>query len=143
MKRLQRELAETSKQLFYDIELEDDNLLQWIVAIHGPDNTPYYGGTFLVKLTFPTDYPLTSPTVRFVTKVFSPNVTLDGNVCLDLLGRGWKISTTPSNIIEGLVNILRYPDVNNALYPEAASLMGRDEERFKSIATEWTLKYAI
>ena len=52
---------------------EDDNLFSWNCVIFGPDDTPWEGGTFKLKMTFSEEYPNKPPTVVFVTKVFHPN----------------------------------------------------------------------
>jgi len=136
-------LEETMKKFSYDIELESDSIFQWNIAIHGPNSTPYFGGTFLARLSFPTDYPLTSPSISFRTKIFHPNVNVDGKVCIGMLAQGWKINTSAIAIIEALVELLKHPDIENPLYPEIANLKSRDEEQFNKIAVEWTLKYAM
>ena len=39
----------------------------------GPPGTPYEGGVFSALLTFPKDYPLSPPTMKFTTNIFHPN----------------------------------------------------------------------
>lgn len=39
------------------------------LALQGPSGTPYEGGTFQLSFNIPEQYPLTSPQVKFVTKV--------------------------------------------------------------------------
>ena len=43
-------------------------------AAQGPPSSPYEGGTFHVSLIVPEQYPLSPPAVKFVTKVFHPNI---------------------------------------------------------------------
>jgi ubiquitin-conjugating enzyme (huntingtin interacting protein 2) len=38
-------------------------------TIKGPDATPYDGGTFVVDIVIPEDYPFEPPKMKFVTKV--------------------------------------------------------------------------
>ena len=61
------------------------NLLSWIGTIHGPAQTVYEGLVFKLSLSFPSDYPCSSPTVKFVTPCYHPNVDQHGNICLDIL----------------------------------------------------------
>ncbi|RHZ81742.1 hypothetical protein Glove_117g504 [Diversispora epigaea] len=39
----------------------------------GPEGTPYEGGIFAAILRFPTDYPLSPPTMKFTCDMFHPN----------------------------------------------------------------------
>lgn len=63
-------------------------------------------------------------------------------MCLELLGTGWKINTTPLMIIRSIVELLKHPDPSNSLYPEIASMMVNDRDKFTQTATEWTTRYA-
>lgn len=141
MKRLQREYIELSKR--YSVILEGENIFEWLVKIPGPDTTPYYGGSFLVKISFQPDYPLRSPTVAFKTKIFHPNISPDGKICLGVTGTGWKITYNVMDIISDIVEVLNTPDFDNPVYPEIANLRNRDEGEYYRIAKEWTLAYAM
>lgn len=39
----------------------------------GPEDTPYEGGVFPAVLTFPQDYPLSPPQMKFTCPMFHPN----------------------------------------------------------------------
>jgi len=58
-------------------------------VIVGPPDTPYEYLPFFFDCQFPADYPLSAPTVRYLsyssTKIH-PNLYVDGLVCLSLLG---------------------------------------------------------
>jgi len=55
-----------------------------------PTDTPFEDGTFKLTLTFQEDYPNKPPAVRFVSKMFHPNVYADGQLCLDILQNRWS-----------------------------------------------------
>lgn len=42
--------------------------------MQGPSETPYEGGVFQLAFSVPEQYPLQPPQVRFLTKIFHPNV---------------------------------------------------------------------
>lgn len=46
-----------------------DNLLLWKAWIKGPAETPYEDGVFQLDIRCGMDYPLSPPTIKFVTKV--------------------------------------------------------------------------
>ncbi|CAN7044351.1 hypothetical protein IGI04_007936 [Brassica rapa subsp. trilocularis] len=69
---------------------QDNNIMLWNAVIFGPDDTPWDGGTFKLSLQFSEDYPNKPPTVRFVSRMFHPNIYADGSICLDILQNQWS-----------------------------------------------------
>jgi ubiquitin-protein ligase len=53
--------------------LNEENFFVWEAFILGPPDTPYEGGLFRAILTFPSDYPLNPPKMRFTTPMWHPN----------------------------------------------------------------------
>ncbi|KAG5847817.1 hypothetical protein ANANG_G00130220 [Anguilla anguilla] len=81
MKSLQEEPVEG-----FRITLVDEaDLYNWEVAIFGPPNTLYEGGYFKARIKFPTDYPYSPPSFRFLTKMWHPNIYENGDVCISIL----------------------------------------------------------
>ncbi|KAL7731568.1 hypothetical protein ACLKA6_013098 [Drosophila palustris] len=65
--------------------MNDENLFEWEVAIFGPPDTLYQGGYFKAHMKFPHDYPYSPPSIRFLTKVWHPNVYENGDLCISIL----------------------------------------------------------
>jgi len=65
--------------------ISEENLFEWDVAIFGPPDTIYQGGYFKANMKFPADYPYSPPSVRFITKVWHPNVYENGDLCISIL----------------------------------------------------------
>jgi len=62
----------------------------WNAIIFGPQDTPFEDGIFKLVLQFDENYPNKPPSVRFVSRMFHPNVYNDGGLCLDILQNRWS-----------------------------------------------------
>lgn len=50
----------------------------------------FSGGIFRLELFLPAEYPMVPPKVRFLTRVYHPNVDKIGRICLDILKDKWS-----------------------------------------------------
>lgn len=68
------------------------------------------GGQFLFTFHVSANYPHDPPKVKCKTKVFHPNIDLDGNVCLNILREDWKPVLNINTIVYGLNHlfVVRY-----------------------------------
>jgi len=98
-KRIEKELAVAKQDKNPDvtIEIQGDNLAKLRGVITGPSGTPYEGGNFVIDIELSSNYPFSPPKMRFVTKVFHPNISSQtGAICLDILKNEWSPALTVS-----------------------------------------------
>lgn len=103
------------------------------------------GGTFLVNLTLPNEYPFKPPTVSFATKIYHPNVSNDdkGSMCLGMLKSDeWKPSSRIAAVLEFARQLLVEPMPDDAVEGRIAEQYSNDRKRFEEVARDWTRRYA-
>ncbi len=54
------------------------------------EDTPFAGGVFKMKLKLGSEYPQAPPKGYFLTKIFHPNVSDKGEICVNTLKKDWK-----------------------------------------------------
>ncbi|XP_042508398.1 ubiquitin-conjugating enzyme E2 2-like [Macadamia integrifolia] len=66
--------------------LSDDNLFVCSATIFGPDETPWEGGVFGLRLIFGDNCPEKPPRGRFTSEIFHPNGWYYFSFCCDIFG---------------------------------------------------------
>lgn len=107
-----------------------NNIMKWRAVIFGPDETSWEGGTFQLELSFSDDYPNKPPQVRFLTKMFHPNVYMDGTICLDILQNQWSPIYDISAILTSIQSLLSDPNPNSPANSEAARLYEENRREY-------------
>ena len=87
-----------------------------------PPDTPFEDGTFKLVLTFDESYPNKPPTVKFLSRMFHPNVYANGELCLDILQNRWSPTYDVAAILTSIQSLLHDPNPNSPANAEAAQL---------------------
>ena len=122
---------------------KDDDIFNWEACIVGPEETPYHGGMFKLSIQFPVDYPFRAPHVRFVTKIYHPNINSSGLICLDILKDKWSPALTVSKLLLSISSLLSDPNPDDPCVPDIANLYKQNRAAYEEEALMWTLQYAI
>lgn len=103
----------------------------WNAVIFGPDDTPFEDATFKLTMEFSEDYPNKPPIVRFVSKMFHPNVYADGSICLDILANKWSPTYDVSAILTSIQSLLDEPNPNSPANNVAAQLYQENRREYE------------
>eukprot|EP01111_Echinosteliopsis_oligospora_P000889 TRINITY_DN110_c0_g1_i1.p1 TRINITY_DN110_c0_g1~~TRINITY_DN110_c0_g1_i1.p1 ORF type:complete len:147 (-),score=38.98 TRINITY_DN110_c0_g1_i1:195-635(-) len=143
-KRLQKELADFAKEApdWCSAGLAGDSLYKWKAHIEGPSDSPYEKGKFQLELEVPPEYPFKPPKIKFLTKVYHPNIKSDGSVCTEVLGDGWSPQLKIQDVLLTMRTLLKEPNVDNPLEAEIAQQIKSAPAEYAKTAKDWTKKYA-
>ena len=120
------------------VNLNDNNLYLWDVAIFGPPETIYEGGYFKAQMTFPTNYPYSPPTLRFIDNFWHPNVYENGQICISILhpsnddptsgelpSERWNPAQNVRTILLSVISLLNEPNINSPANVDASKMYQR------------------
>lgn len=114
------------------------------VGLHTCDkHDPPAEGIYKLELFLPEDYPMTPPKVRFLTKIFHPNVDRIGRICLDILKDKWSPALQIRTVLLSIQALMSAPNPDDPLNNEAAELWKRDERQALATASQWNAQYAV
>ncbi|ALH22960.1 ubiquitin conjugating enzyme E2 [Chrysochromulina ericina virus CeV-01B] len=144
IQRLNKELADINSNPPTNCSagVIDDDIFHWQATIMGPEDTPYQGGIFELRIDFPQDYPFKPPNVVFTTKIYHCNINSNGNICLDILKDQWSPALTTSKILLSICSLMNDQNPNDPLDADAAELYLKNYNNFYEQASLYTSLYA-
>uniref|UniRef100_A0A2K5Z888 E2 ubiquitin-conjugating enzyme n=1 Tax=Mandrillus leucophaeus TaxID=9568 RepID=A0A2K5Z888_MANLE len=114
-------------------EPDESNARYFHVVIAGPQDSPFERGSFKLELFLPEEYPVSAPKVRFMTKVYHPNVDKLGRICLDILKDKWSPA----------LQIHTAPNPDDPLANDVVEQWKTNEAQAIETARAWTRLYAM
>lgn len=120
----------------------EQNQRYFSVVIFGPTQSPYENGTFKLELFLPEEYPMSPPKVRFLTRIYHPNIDKLGRICLDILKDKWSPALQIRTVLISIQALLSAPNPDDPLADDVAREWKEDEARAIRTAKEWTQRYA-
>ncbi|XP_036790310.1 ubiquitin-conjugating enzyme E2 K-like isoform X1 [Oncorhynchus mykiss] len=158
VQRIKREFKEvlkseeTSKNQI-KVDLVDENFTELRGEIAGPPDTPYEGGRFQLEIKIPETYPFNPPKVRFITKIWHPNISsvtgaicldilkdqcsVTGAICLDILKDQWAAAMTLRTVLLSLQALLAAAEPDDPQDAVVANQYKQNPEMFTQTARLW------
>ncbi|KAG0233236.1 Ubiquitin-conjugating enzyme E2 G2 [Actinomortierella wolfii] len=129
--------------------ISENNFFEWEALIEGPADTPYEGGIFTATLSFPKDYPLSPPVMKFTCPMYHPNIYQDGTVCISILhapgddpnmyessSERWSPVQSIEKILLSVLSMLAEPNDESGANIDASKMWRTDRKQFDAIVRQ-------
>ncbi|CBK20631.2 uncharacterized protein [Blastocystis hominis] len=126
-----------NKPMGITCRIHEDNMMIWDACILGPPDTPWEGGTFFLRIELSEEYPDVAPSIRFLNRLFHPNIYVDGKICLDILQNRWTPQYTILTVLLSIQSLLNDPNPASPANQHASSIYCHSKETF------WIFVYLI
>merc|ERR1719446_456690 len=124
--------------------MNEDDPLDIHALIEGPAETPYEGGVYRVKLCLGGEFPTQPPRAFCLTRIFHPNISAAGDVCVNTLKRDWDPQNwSIGHILQVIRCLLIVPFPESALNEEAGKLFMESYDEYASHAAMINRVHAI
>jgi ubiquitin-conjugating enzyme E2 R len=144
---LMNEFKDLSKEKWTNIELVNENIYEWSVAliVLNPDSV-YYGGYFKASLKFPTNYPYAPPQFKFIRPLFHPNIYPDGKLCISILhqpgedemsgesaAERWNPTQRVESVLISVLSLLDDAEVSSPANVDAGIMLRKQPDKYKEM----------
>ena len=123
---------------FFSTSPEKNDIMIWNAVIFGVYGSLYEGGIFELVMIFCREYPYKPPQIKFLSRIFHPNVSSDGTVCPEILQRNWSPATKVALIVKSLISLLDNPclDDETNYNPKATDLFQTNKSNYKKFVND-------
>ncbi|CAA6661949.1 unnamed protein product [Spirodela intermedia] len=108
------------------------------LCFHVSAGTPYENGTFRMKLLLSHDFPQSPPKGFFLTKIFHPNISSSGEICVNTLKKDWSPCLGLRHILLVIRCLLIEPFPESALNEQAGKMLLENYEEYARHASLYT-----
>lgn len=113
------------------------------------DDSLYAGKIIKASMEFPDCYPLHPPTLRFVSKMFHPNVYTDGRVCISILEEDlpdptgyakpedkWAPVQNIRTVLLSIVVVINSPNIESPANVDASVMFRENRAKYEKTVKE-------
>jgi ubiquitin-conjugating enzyme E2 M len=124
--RVQKDIAGLDTGRIATVNFPNPNDLTNFNVVVSPDTGIWQGATYNFSFKIPDAYPHDPPKVLCLTKIYHPNIDLEGKVCLNILRDDWNPVLDVNAVIYGVIYLFYEPNPDDPLNKDAADLYRSD-----------------
>lgn len=138
-----RQLVKNPPEGIQYLENDENSVSEIHAIISGPEETPFVGGNFQLKLIISEDYPNSPPKGYFLTKIFHPNVANNGDICVNTLKKDWSSEVTLTHVLQVIRCLMIVPFPESSLNDEAGKMFMESYDEYAARARIMTEVHAL
>jgi len=142
IKRIYLEFKSIKTEGIFQVFMNNNDHKFWKLLFKGETGTLYADGIWVIYVSFPEEYPISPPEVRFINKIYHCNISNDGKICHEILTSKWSPHVSMKKIIEEISSMLTSPNPDDALDSIKGSLLKSDKKQYEEDVKKWVLLYA-
>ncbi|CAF0914892.1 unnamed protein product [Adineta steineri] len=110
-----------------------------------PNSDIYKNGSYKIEMKLTPTFPFDPPEVRFLTKIYHPNVGQDGKLCHELLNKKgkWSAKISLVDVVKAVTTHVDEPNIDYALSLELGREYMSNRDEFNRKATDFVKQYAL
>ena len=93
--------------------------------------SPDADGAWILAISFPEEYPLRSPEIRFITPILHCNVNSHGKICHSIFDRNYNADTSMTTMLSCVYGLLLTPDKHDPVDSTLALSANNDSGEYE------------
>ncbi|KAJ5099726.1 ubiquitin-conjugating enzyme/RWD-like protein [Penicillium argentinense] len=144
---LMNEYRTLSKEKWVNIELKEDDIFSWDLALFVLNkDSLYYDGYLKATMTFPKNYPYSPPKFRFLVPLYHPNIYPNGDLCISILhppgddemsgelaSERWSPAQRVESVLISILSLLDDAEVSSPANVDAAVMLRKNPTEYRAI----------